>query len=389
MARPFCKIGWFNASEFDPDDDQPVANPSELVELVDTGWSKVQQSVPDIAAMSRVTNAFQERTAEGQHFRLIASIGAVVVFGCLAVLPVEFLIQEDKAAMAVGVVANYSFVIVTSLASKGTVLLTNPKVPLRRYAMIVVSSCAYQALQAYAFTMGLTMPVALVVKNGGLLCQMVVGSLCLHENYTAMQTMAAMVITGGIIVTVFANSGTSESPEGLPPVESAGVVLGASVLVVGMLLRSFGNSAVQGIYREYGKHFHEVLFYQHALGLPLLLLNGQALWLQCQALSPMMWCYLTASMVLNYIVTKSCTMVNALSSSVALNLVLTSQRFVSIVISATVINAPPYPPRTMWLGAGLVVCGCASFVLAPKPSKREHLGNKEQGSKEQPTQCPK
>ena len=65
--------------------------------------------------------------------------------------------------------------------------------------------------------------------------------------------------------------------------EFAGVVLGASVLVVGMLLRSFGNSAVQGIYDEYGKHFHEVLFYQHALGLPLLLLNVQALWLQCQA----------------------------------------------------------------------------------------------------------
>ena len=98
-------------------DDQSVANPSELVELVDTGWSKVRQSVPDIAIMSRVTNAFQERTAEGQHFRLIASIGAVVVFGCLAVLPIEFLIKEDTAAMAVGVVANYSFVNVKAQCS--------------------------------------------------------------------------------------------------------------------------------------------------------------------------------------------------------------------------------------------------------------------------------
>ena len=85
---------------------------------------------------------------------------------------------------------------------------------------------------------------------------------------------------------------------------------------------------------------------------------------------PMMWVYLTASMVLTYVATKASAEVVGLSTPVVLNLVLTLQRFVSIVTSAVIINAPPYPPVSMWVGAGLVLAGCVMYVLAPNTNAK-------------------
>ena len=65
-------------------------------------------------------------------------------------------------------------------------------------------------------------------------------------------------------------------------------------------------------------------------------------------------------------VLQACAEVVGLSSSVMLNLILTLQRFISIVISACIFNAPPYPPLMMWLGAALVIAGCINYVIVPK-----------------------
>ena len=154
------------------------------------------------------------------------------------------------------------------------------------------------------------------------------------------------------------------------------------------------------------------MFYMHALGLPLLLLNNQRgggsgwrhlgeqvrrwnrtkepilslLGVSSIATSgtasttggatsfgavPILWIYLSTCVLLNYCSGMASAKIVGLSSSVILNLVLTASRFLSLVISACLVNAPPYPLPLMWVGSALLVTGCTSFVLAPNNKEKK------------------
>ena len=44
--------------------------------------------------------------------------------------------------------------------------------------------------------------------------------------------------------------------------------------------------------------------------------------------------------------------------------VLTLQHFLSLVFSAAVLNSPPAPPSTLWLGSVMVLAGALCYTLA-------------------------
>lgn len=209
-------------------------------------------------------------------------------------------------------------------------------------------------------------------------------------------------MTLGIVLTVFANTKKKKAhdSEDLIEVNPGDLFVSVSMMLCAMLLRSLGNVVQQRTYKMYGKHVTEVMFYQHALvcqqqshrahsshssyektlkyektttqGLPFLLWSGgvslrNQMWQWTEmshagnALIPRLYVLLFCVMVLNFCVTKACAQVVGLSNAIMLNLVLTVQRFLSIVFSATIINAPPYPPNIMWFGSFFVIIGCFAF----------------------------
>ena len=48
------------------------------------------------------------------------------------------------------------------------------------------------------------------------------------------------------------------------------------------------------------------------------------------------------------------------------SLVLTVQRFLSLVFSAAVLNSPPAPPNSLWVGSGMVLLGSCIYILAQR-----------------------
>ena len=195
--------------------------------------------------------------------------------------------------------------------------------------------------------------------------------------YSARQTASALVVTAGILITVRV-SRPPRADESDEAALSARTLLPCALLVGSLLCRALGNVVQQVAFREFGSHTLEVLFYQSLLGLPFVLagsgpgLVGQLVtWTTA---SPTLWLHLALTIGATFGTTRCCSDVVGMSSSVFLNLVLTAQRFVSIVLSACVLNAPPYPPPKMWLGAACVVLGSVAFVIAPKrppPSKQK------------------
>jgi hypothetical protein len=86
-----------------------------------------------------------------------------------------------------------------------------------------------------------------------------------------------------------------------------------------------------------------------------------------------MWGLLVTEVFADYATGRSVGGLIAATSALTANLVLTLQHFLSLVFSAAVLNAPPAPPPTMWVGASLVLVGAISYSLAgqaPDAAKR-------------------
>jgi len=350
---------------------EPVAAPTTKK------WGTVRKAV----RVNSILGGWKSATDAGNRGKLVFQVFVVLVAGCLSVIPSELIVKKDPQGMQIITVANFMFAICSSLAGGGLAIITSRKVPMTFLGMMVIANYGYSALQNMAFGMGLSMPIALVAKNGGLLAQMLVGKTLIGETYTMRQVFSALAVTFGILIVVFSNmkpkapKGDSQAKEDDGMTEVVAVFL----LLCAMLARALGNSTTQTAFKACGKQVNESLFYVHLLGLPLLLFNWRAMLVQAIGWSagsmteelfgyqvPILWVYLMGAMSLNFVVTKACAEVVGLSSSVMLNLILTLQRFISIVISACIFNAPPYPPLMMWLGAALVIAGCINYVIVPK-----------------------
>ena len=128
-----------------------------------------------------------------------------------------------------------------------------------------------------------------------------------------------------------------------------------------------------------------MLFFQHFLGLPLvcsepqLLIRTVKVW---STLAPRLWVYLFAHLAGNFVCSQACARVVA-SSSVLLNLVLTTMRFAAIVLSATLLAKADAPRAgaSLWAGAILVSAGVVAFATSPpamkerRPSRKAHVSD--------------
>ncbi len=390
----------------------------EEEEKTTTNTFKLVRAVKRIVIMNQVVTKFKSTVTKSQRLYLTFWILVTIICGCAATVPCEFILKEDNMGTRINVLATYVFVIATtSPLFSSTHKLSERHIPLIRHLMIVCTTLGYNILLTYAFTYHLPINLALILKNGSLVFQMCTSCVCRvtlllfsetqtfllsshyrycyfylspgigyvleGETYNKIQIGASISMTFGIILTVFANTKkkVDNNTADLVEVNKSDLLISVSMMLFAMLCRSLGNVVLQRTYKKYGKHVSEVMFYQHALGLPFLLWSGgnelkDQMWRWTQISShegtivPRLYVLLFAVMILNFCVTKSCAQVVGLSNPVMLNLVLTIQRFCSIVFSAAYLNAPPFPPKTLWVGSFFVIIGCVAFFTFDETRSR-------------------
>ena len=106
------------------------------------------------------------------------------------------------------------------------------------------------------------------------------------------------------------------------------------------------------------------------LGLPVFAMRWDdvtkhaALWME----TPFNWVLLAGEVLFDYTTSRSVASLVATTSGLTASVVLTVQRFLSLVFSAAVLNAPPPPPSSLWVGSGMVLLGSCMYILAPRSS---------------------
>ncbi|XP_035223156.1 UDP-xylose and UDP-N-acetylglucosamine transporter-like [Stegodyphus dumicola] len=267
-----------------------------------------------------------------------------------------------------------------------------PAVPIKNYAILVVMFFVVSVSNNWAFSFNISMPLHMIFKSGSLVTSMLMGMLIFKRRYTITKYLSVLMVSVGIFIATWASQNLKSGGE-----YSSSTALNQSV--IGILLLSFSLivSAGLGIYQEYifkkyGKHPREALFYSHALPLPGFLLlssdirtriplfsNSESIELFSLFSIPFLWICLIGNVLTQYICVRSVFTIATKYSSLTTTMLITLRKFISLIISIMYFKNPFTPAH--WLGTFLVFTGTLLFTDFRNLKEKEKFECKEKEEK--------
>ncbi|XP_019855798.1 PREDICTED: UDP-xylose and UDP-N-acetylglucosamine transporter-like isoform X1 [Amphimedon queenslandica] len=337
----------------------------------------------------------------------------LVFFGCCSsVVLLELLIKYDTGSGNIITFSQFLFIAVEGLFVHSKFFTVNRAIPLRQYLMMVTVFFSVSVINNYALNFNIPLPLHMIFRSGSLLANMVLGIIIMKKKYPLSKYVAVAMISIGIVIATLASTDTVKQEKVLEVVEKDDLVveieddidyvqddsdfMNIVWMTIGVLMLSFAlfMSAAMGIfqeimYKKYGKHPKEAMFYSHALPLPGFLIfysdlykrvelfnasgkdhNSISLTL-CFSLSldpvnigimiiPIMWIYLFLNAFSQYMCISGVFVLTTECPSLVVTLIITLRKFVSLLFSILYFQNPF--TTLHWIGTALVFSGTLLFT---------------------------
>ncbi|KAI4219404.1 MAG: hypothetical protein LQ349_008361, partial [Xanthoria aureola] len=223
-------------------------------------------------------------------------VTVALIFGgcCSNVFALETIVKEQPHA---GNLITFVQFAVTALltwpthfsVSQPPFFLKPRAIPIVRWLPYIALFFTVNFLNNYAFGYNISVPVHIILRSGGSVTTMLVGFIW-GKRYTPVQIMSVAMLTVGIIVAAMADARSKVSPTStlIHPINRRGAdqfekgkstsgpteidpsfLTGFGILFFAQVLSAIMGVYTQVTYATYGSHWHENLFYSHALSLPL------------------------------------------------------------------------------------------------------------------------
>ncbi|XP_073094542.1 nucleotide sugar transporter SLC35B4 isoform X3 [Manis javanica] len=163
-------------------------------------------------------------------------------------------------------IAVEGFLLETDLGRK------RPAIPIRYYAVMVTMFFTVSVVNNYALNLNIAMPLHMIFRSGSLIANMILGIIILKKRYSIFKYTSIALVSVGIFICTFmsAKQVTSQSSSS----ETDGFqafawwLLGIAALTFALLMSARMGIFQETLYKQFGKHSKEALFYNHALPLP-------------------------------------------------------------------------------------------------------------------------
>lgn len=304
---------------------------------------------------------------KAQRVRVLTTALLALLCGTCCQLCVELLLRFDGRTGNIISACEYTYCALLSSSA----LLQPRTLPWRYHVSLWFAGVMHSALTNTGLAVkGLPMPVALVIKNGSLLANMLLGSLVVGKHPSRRELLAAAIISVGLI---FGTLGKSRHGGADVGAASAGAyALGIGCLGGALLARAASGIVQEAAFTRHGVAYNEVLFWRAVLGAPVFLAANFGGHLADEATtaptvlvevmsSGWLMLLLAANVIGDHITKLAVTHLINEAGSFSATLVIQLQRFVSCVFSATVLAEQP-PPPTLWLAIGLVALGSLASI---------------------------
>ncbi|XP_059090190.1 UDP-xylose and UDP-N-acetylglucosamine transporter-like isoform X2 [Tigriopus californicus] len=349
------------------------------------------------------------------------AIGLVLWGCCLNVISLEFLVKEDPGCGNLITFCSFLFISIEGFIFTTKCGTLGPIVPFRSWTTLVVMYFIISVTNNYALNFNISMPLHMIFRAGSLMANMVMGMVILHKRYSPMKYLSVILISLGIGLCTIMSSQNVTSKSKDSNLNHSGNATNAKhesstihpdedndhdswdmiMWCIGLAMLTFAlfMSARMGIYQEviykkFGKHPKEALFYSHCLPLPGFLFLSQNIYthfmiaMNSPALSilglvevPRMMFYLLCNVLTQYMCISAVFTLTSECASLTVTLVVTLRKFLSLLFSIWYFQNP----FTLWhwVGTLMVFSGTLLFSDVPGMIKkaREQQPDKDQSKK--------
>ncbi|XP_039180683.1 UDP-xylose and UDP-N-acetylglucosamine transporter [Crotalus tigris] len=310
-----------------------------------------------------------------------AALAVGLVFGgcCSNVVFLELLIREFPGSGNLITFSQFFFIALEGFIFEAKFGRKQPTIPIRFYLIMVGMFFTVSVVNNYALNLNIAMPLHMIFRSGSLIASMALGIIILKKRYTLSKYISIALVSLGIFTCTLMSakevssvSGASEDAESI----SAFLwwLLGIAALTFALLMSALMGIFQETIYKKFGKHSKEALFYNHGLPLPgflflapdiyrhgLLFSQSRLVQVPLVGLSlPIMWLYLMMNVITQYICIRGVFTLTTECTSLTVTLVVTLRKFVSLIFSILYFRNP----FTVWhwLGTFLVFLGMLLYT---------------------------
>ncbi|KAM4873756.1 nucleotide sugar transporter SLC35B4 [Thomomys bottae] len=306
------------------------------------------------------------------------AVGLVFAGCCSNVVFLELLVRKHPGCGNIVTFAQFLFIAIEGFFFEANLGRKPPAIPIRYYAIMVTMFFTVSVVNNYALNLNIAMPLHMIFRSGSLIASMILGIIILKKRYSIFKYTSIALVSTGIFICTFMSAKQVTSQSTLS--ENDGFrafvwwLLGIGALTFALLMSARMGIFQETLYKQFGKHSKEALFYNHALPLPgfiflasdiydhAVLFNKSELY-QVPVIGvtmPVMWFYLLMNVITQYVCIRGVFILTTECASLTVTLVVTLRKFVSLMVSIWYFQNPFTPWH--WLGTLFVFCGTLLYT---------------------------
>ncbi|XP_004856368.1 UDP-xylose and UDP-N-acetylglucosamine transporter [Heterocephalus glaber] len=306
------------------------------------------------------------------------AVGLVFAGCCSNVIFLELLARKHPGCGNIVTFAQFLFIAVEGFLFEADLGRKPPAIPRRYYAVMVTMFFTVSVVNNYALNLNIAMPLHMIFRSGSLIANMILGIIILKKRYSIFKYTSIGLVSVGIFICTFmsAKQVTSQSSAS----ENDGFqafawwLLGIGALTFALLMSARMGIFQETLYKQFGKHSKEALFYNHALPLPGFIFLASDIYDHAVLFNkseryqlpvigvtaPIMWFYLFMNVVTQYVCIRGVFILTTECASLTVTLVVTLRKFVSLIFSILYFQNPFTPWH--WLGTLFVFIGTLMYT---------------------------
>ncbi|XP_029090070.1 UDP-xylose and UDP-N-acetylglucosamine transporter [Monodon monoceros] len=306
------------------------------------------------------------------------AVGLVFAGCCSNVIFLELLARKHPGCGNIVTFAQFLFIAVEGFLFEADLGRKHPAIPIRYYAIMVTMFFTVSVVNNYALNLNIAMPLHMIFRSGSLIANMILGIIILKKRYSVFKYASIALVSVGIFICTFMSAkqvtSQSSSSENDGFQAFAWWFLGIGALTFALLMSARMGIFQETLYKQFGKHYKEALFYNHALPLPgfiflasdiydhAVLFNNSELYQVpvVGVIVPIMWFYLLMNVITQYVCIRGVFILTTECASLTVTLVVTLRKFVSLIFSILYFQNPF--TWWHWLGTLFVFTGTLMYT---------------------------
>ncbi|MGH0145976.1 UNVERIFIED_CONTAM: hypothetical protein FKN15_049786 [Acipenser sinensis] len=196
-----------------------------------------------------------------------AFVVTIVFVGCCSnVVFLELLVRDFPGCGNIVTFAQFSFIALEGFIFEANFGRKKPAIPFSNYVIMVTMYFTVSVVNNYALNFNISMPLHMIFRSGSLIANIILGIIILKKRYTITKYVSIALVSLGIFIcTIMTAKQVASEP-------SSNEGEGIAMLTFALLMSARMGIFQETLYKKYGKHSKEALFYNHCLPLPGFLL---------------------------------------------------------------------------------------------------------------------